>query len=121
MRFYANTCAITRGEAGLGTQYLEKGDLSSAQIIADLMLNNYPNYVSAMHLNGNIWHKRLTSELDEARSKRLRLTPELKKRFDDYLQNNLDWFERAEKLGWQEPPSDYDERYLKMIEDEKGK
>ena len=106
---------------GLGTQYLEKGDLSSAQIIADLMLNNYPNYVSAMHLNGNIWHKRLTSELDEARSKRLRLTPELKKRFDDYLQNNLDWFERAEKLGWQEPPSDYDERYLKMIEDEKGK
>ena len=104
----------------LGTLYFEMGDLANAYRVGNLMLKHYPNYVNAMHLQGNVWHKRLTSEIDTVRIKRIRVTPAMRAKFDRYLAQNLGWFEKAEALGWHEPPSDYDERYLKMIEEAKN-
>ena len=31
-----------------------------------------------------------------------------------YSQNHL-WFEKAEALGWQDPPADFDQKYLESI------
>lgn len=102
---------------GLGFEYFAKGDLVSAKKIGDLMLEHYPKYVTAMHLQGNIMRAHMKRLIDNVRMGFIQDTPALRSQLDAMLEKNLAWFEQAELLGWQEPPRDYDERYLKMVEE----
>lgn len=102
---------------GLGVEYFVRGDLVSAKKIGDLMLEHYPKYVTAMHLQGNIVRAQLKRVIDNVRMGFIPDTPGLRSQLDAMVDRNLAWFEKAESLGWQEPPRDYDERYLQMIEE----
>lgn len=102
---------------GLGTQYMLSGDFETAHKIADTMLEHYPKFVTGMLFKGSIWHQALMRELAILKINNQRVTTQNKKHLDELLANNLSWFEKAEALGWREPPADYDQRYLNMIEE----
>ena len=110
------TLAVMLGElARHCSESTRNSDFDKAFELTGLMLEHYPNYVAAMIIRGNTWRNILHRDLKAFEAKRMRMTPPVRKHFDELLLRNLRWYEKAESLGWHEPPRDYDERYLKMV------
>lgn len=82
--------------------------------VADLILQHYPNYAYAMIKIGNGYSK-LLSEKVTAASEKGSYTPEEKQQMDSLYQQNLHWFEKAEKLGWQPPSQEENAAYIRSI------
>ncbi len=111
--------AVTVMLTELARHYSEKGTLNSdfdkAFELTGLMLEHDQKNIAAMIIRGNTWRNILHRDIEAFKAKRIRMTPPIKKHFDALLARNLKWYEKAEALGWREPPKDYDERYLKTI------
>ena len=90
-------------------------DFNKAFELTGLMLKHDPKSIKAMLIRGNTWSNILRRDLKTFEAKRMQMTPPIKKHFDTVLALNLKWFEKAEALGWREPPQDFDERFLKMV------
>ena len=41
--------------------------------------------------------------------------------YDGLLKENLEWFKKAESLGWREVTKEFDEKYLQMVNKEINK
>lgn len=94
---------------------LEDIQFNTGLKLTDSMLKLDQNNVTAMIIRGNIWRNILYRDLDAFKLKKAPFTPAIKKHFDELLSRNLKWYEKAESLGWQEPTKEYDEKYLKMV------
>ena len=90
-------------------------DFDKALELTSLMLEHDPKNISAMIIRGNTWRNVLHRDLKAFEAKKMRMTPQAKQHFDALLSRNLQWYEKAESLGWREPTKDYNERYLKMV------
>ena len=103
----------------LAKYYSNKSQLNSdfdkAFELTGLILKHHPNNVSAMLIRGNTWRNILARDLAAFRTRRVTMTRPIKKHFDELLARNLEWYSKAETLGWREPPKDYNDRYLKMV------
>ncbi|MFN3712017.1 MAG: transglutaminase family protein [Alcanivoracaceae bacterium] len=98
------------------SQSTEDSDFDKAFELTSLMLEHYPNDVTAMIIRGNTWRNIMYRDLKTVEKKGIKqMTPPMKKHFDELLARNLQWYEKAESLGWREPPKEYEERYLKMV------
>lgn len=94
----------------------ENADFNKAFELTSLILQHQPDNVGAMIVRGNTWQRILTRDLKRFEEKKVKMTPAIKKHFDELLSRNLMWFKKAEFLGWIEPSSEYDTKYLKMID-----
>lgn len=98
--------------------YLDDNQFKRSFEVTELMLAHYPKAVSAMLIRGSTWNKILLRDLDATKKKGIKNpTPEMHQHFQALLDRNLKWFNKAEALGWREPPKDYDKRYLKMVKE----
>ena len=108
--------------SGLARQYSQgktNAEFNKAFELTDLMLKYYPGNVTAMIVKGNTWRNILMRDLKAFEEKRINMTPRIKKHFDDLLAQNLKWYGKAESFGWQEPSTESESRYLKMIAEAK--
>lgn len=105
--------------SGLAKHYSERSqessDFDKSFELTSLMLEHYPNNVTAMIIRGNTWRNILYRDVKAFKKKRAAMTPFIKKHFDALLSRNLQWYEKAESLGWRQPSKDYDAQYLKMV------
>jgi regulator of sirC expression with transglutaminase-like and TPR domain len=103
----------------LALLYSEKSqkdeDFEKAFELTSLMLEHDPQNVQAMLIRGNIWRNILHRDVKTFENMKIGMTDPIKKHFEGLLMRNLKWYEKAESLGWQEPPEDYNEKYLKMV------
>jgi regulator of sirC expression with transglutaminase-like and TPR domain len=98
------------------SQSTENSDFDKAFELTSLMLEHYPNAVTAMIIRGNTWRNIMYRDLKAVEQKGIKqMTLPMKKHFDELLARNLQWYEKAESLGWREPAKEYEERYLKMV------
>lgn len=93
----------------------DSSDFNKAFELTNLMLEYHPKNINAMIIRGNIWRNILRRDLEVFEAKNMRMTPKIKEHFDALLSRNLQWYEKAESLGWREPAKDYNERYLEMV------
>lgn len=108
--------AITFMLYEIGKKHLSNGHYDKAHQVADLMLKHHPKLVSAMLLKGNIYSRQLSQELAYLKANNLPITPAIRQRLDPIYSQNLAWFSKAEALGWREPSSDFDKKYVRSIE-----
>jgi regulator of sirC expression with transglutaminase-like and TPR domain len=100
------------------SQSTQNSDFDIAFELTALMLEHYPNNVTAMIIRGNTWRNIMYRDLGAAKKQGIKqMTPPMKKHFDELLARNLQWYDKAEALGWREPPKDYDVRYLQMVKE----
>lgn len=90
-------------------------EVSKALGLTKQILSHYPNHINAILARANAWALMLRHDvrLFERQGKSIH---QVKAHLDKLLALNLQWFAKAESLGWQEPPADYDQQYLKMVE-----
>lgn len=82
--------------------------------VANVILKHYPKYVYAMLKVGNAYSRLLQEKIRFARAKGT-VTPIEKTAMDHLYAQNLAWFEKAEKLGWQPPPKSAETQYLNNV------
>lgn len=105
--------AITDMLMTVAQHYREKQDYQNVLLITDLVLEYDPKSVSAMLSKGNIYW-RISQDYLRAHGYKLNQTENNHYRSLTY--NNWLWFNKAQALGWTEPPKDYDEKYMAMIQ-----
>lgn len=87
-----------------------------AEQVADWMLELYPKHVDAMIHKGNIHYIKSQKLLYESTIDGKPLTEPVKRQLNLLTLKNLGWYERAEGIGWREPPPNYEQEYLESIE-----
>lgn len=100
----------------LGRKYMHQGDYENALKIADLALTHHPKLPKAMLLKGNVYNHLLQNELARLKSINQSIGQEQRQYLDPLYEQNLAWFNKAEILGWRQPPPDFEERYKASIE-----
>ena len=100
----------------LGRHYMHKGDYIKSHYIADLALSLYPKLPRAMLLKGSTYGLQLEESVTKVNQSGKPLDIQTRQKLDLLVEQNLAWFEKAEGLGWREPPPDADEKYLQTIE-----
>ncbi len=90
-------------------------DFDRAFELTSLMLEQDPKNITAMLIRGNTWRHILNRDLKAFEQKKVRLTPPVKNHFEALLSRNLQWYEKAELLGWRESTKDDEERYLNRV------
>ena len=104
---------------GLAQRYsersLENEDFNRALELTFLMLELHPENITAMLIRANVWHNILMRDLDNYHKMGSPQIPGAQEHFDTLLGHNEKWFIHAESLGWREPPKDYDQKYLDMV------
>jgi regulator of sirC expression with transglutaminase-like and TPR domain len=100
----------------LSRHYMHKKDYENAEKIANLALSHHPKLTRAMLVKGNIYSLLLQNELARLKSINQPIGVEQRRYLDPLYQNNIAWFEKAEELGWRQPPPDFDEKYKQSME-----
>ncbi len=98
----------------LSEHFERQGQWQKSIGVAELILQQYPNYAYAMIKIGNGYSKLLSEQVAAAKVKGS-YTPEEQKKMGSLYQQNLHWFEKAGKLGWQPQSQDENKAYLKII------
>jgi regulator of sirC expression with transglutaminase-like and TPR domain len=102
--------------------YIENQEFEKASQICDLALKYYPKYAYAMARKGNALAHILNSKIKSKGYKRKQDIPDDERKiYDGILKENLNWFKKAESLGWQEITKEFDEKYLEMVNKEINK
>lgn len=104
----------------LAEYYFELGEFEKAITIADLTLQYYPKDVDAMIMKGSAYYRLIGKYYGEYRSPG-EIPPNRRGYFEYLSKNNLQWFAKAEALGWREPRKGDDEKYLRSIKEAKSK
>ena len=98
----------------LNESFEKQGKWQKSIDLAKLLLNVYPQYAYAMIKVGNGYSRLLNAEISKVKIKGSYTLAE--KQHMDYLyQQNLQWFAKAEKLGWQMRPQEENNDYLNTI------
>ena len=98
----------------LSEHFEKQGQWQKSIDIAALILEYYPNYAYAMIKVGNGYSKLLSQKLAEVKAKGS-YTHEEKKGMDKLYKQNIQWFEKAEKLGWKIPSEQENDEYINSI------
>ena len=98
----------------LSEHYANQKEWQQSIEIAKLILQNYPNYAYAMIKVGNGYARLLAQKVKEAKENK-GYTIKDKQLMDALYQQNIHWFEKAEKLGWQMPSQQENSNYLNSI------
>ena len=98
----------------LSEHYAIKKQWQQSIDIAKLILKNHPNYVYAMIKIGNGYSRLLALKIKEARENK-GYTAKDKQQMDELYKQNFQWFEKAEKLGWQMPSQQENSNYINSI------
>ena len=98
----------------LNELYEKQGKWQQSIDLAKLLLRYYPKYAYAMIKIGNGYSGLLDEKVSIAQANGS-YSIEEKKQMDDLYQQNIHWFEKAEKLGWQMPTQEENENYLNSV------
>ena len=115
-KVYMQSLSNKQAIAVLRRHYMHKGEYEKALQIADLALSHHPKLPRAMLIKGNVYYQLLQGELTRLKSINQPIEVEQRQYLDPLSEQNIAWFEKAEKLGWREPAPDFDERYKQSIE-----
>ncbi len=99
----------------LAEYYMQKKQYKKAWAISDLSLKYYPKYVNAMLRNGSAFYRMLQEYFINKYPNPNDIPQDQREAFHFLSNGNRYWFEKAESLGWREPPKDQDEKYLKTV------
>lgn len=97
------------------TYISRKGQVDQGMALADLSLRYDPQSVDAMLIIGSGHYKKLEAFMKKYPKKSM-IPPEELKDFEFASSSNIEWFKKAEALGWVEPPKEFETNYLAMIE-----
>jgi regulator of sirC expression with transglutaminase-like and TPR domain len=95
--------------------YSSTGKLERTIAIADLVLEHYPRDVDAMLHKGNAYYLLLKRDFLKRYPTPRDIPIEGRSRFRALERDNRLWYEKAEALGWREPDTGADRRYLEMV------
>ena len=98
----------------LSEHFEKQGQWQKSIDIAVLILEHYPNYAYAMIKVGNGYSKLLSQKLAEVKAKGS-YTSEEKQGMDKLYKQNIQWFEKAEQLGWKMPSEQENDEYINSI------
>lgn len=99
--------------------FVEQGEFEKAIALSDLILEYYPKSVQAMVTKGSA-HYALMNKYYAGKYRSPDEVPDrLKGHFQYLSQNNVQWFAKAEALGWREPKKEDEEKYLQKISQER--
>jgi hypothetical protein len=100
----------------LGRKLMKEGNQKDAMQIANLILEYHPKLIDGMLLKGNIYYFALQRKLKEAEKNNWPITGILKRDLDEFSEQNILWYEKAEAMGWREPAEDFNKKYAASIE-----
>ena len=98
----------------LNESFEKQGKWQQSIDLAKLLLKVYPQYAYAMIKVGNGYSRLLNAEISKAKMKGS-YTPAEKQHMDYLYQQNLQWFAKAENIGWQMPTQKENNDYLSTI------
>lgn len=95
------------------------GQVDQGMALANLSLRYDPQSVEAMLIIGSGYYKKVAAFMKKYPKKSM-IPPDELKDFEFASNSNIEWFKKADVLGWIEPPKEFDEKYLAMIEQVKS-
>ncbi|NRB24424.1 transglutaminase family protein [Shewanella sp.] len=98
----------------LNGSFEKQGKWQHSIDLAKLLLKVYPRYAYAMIKVGNGYSRLLNIEISKAKIKGS-YTSEEKQHMDHLYQQNIQWFAKAEKLGWHLSTQEENDNYLNAI------
>jgi regulator of sirC expression with transglutaminase-like and TPR domain len=104
----------------LAEYYFEQQEFEKAITITDLTLEYYPRDVEAMVRKGSAYYQLLAKYYLEKYRSPDEIPDRAKGHYQYLSQNNLQWFAKAEALGWREPSKEDDEEYLQKVSQERN-
>jgi regulator of sirC expression with transglutaminase-like and TPR domain len=99
----------------LAEHYFEQLEFEKAITLSDLTLEYYPRDVEAMVRKGSAYYRLLGKYYLEKYRSPDEIPIRAKGHFAYLSQNNLQWFAKAEALGWREPSKEDEEKYLQKV------
>jgi regulator of sirC expression with transglutaminase-like and TPR domain len=105
----------------LAAYYRTQKEYETVIEISGLALKYYPKNVTAMLQAGGSFYKILQRDYLSKYPNPNMIPANEKQRFKYLAGNNRGLFAQAEKLGWQEPPKNADEKYLDIIKSASNK
>jgi hypothetical protein len=104
----------------LAEHYFEQREFEKAITITDLTLEYYPRDVEAMVRKGSVYYRLLAKYYLEKYRSPDEIPDRARGHYQYLSQNNLQWFAKAEALGWREPSKADDEEYLQKVRQERS-
>jgi regulator of sirC expression with transglutaminase-like and TPR domain len=98
----------------LSEYYAQQKQWQKSIDVSTLILKYYPKFAYAMIKIGNAYSKLLDEKIAIAGAKESALPAE-KAAIKQLNSQNLMWFDKAEKMGWQPPTQDSETKYLQSI------
>lgn len=95
--------------------YMARKEYEKAITIADLTLAYYPKYALAMVKKGSAYYGLLDRYYMRKYPDARQIPARLRGYFHYLSNNNIEWFAKAEALGWREMSEEDDERYLQAV------
>jgi regulator of sirC expression with transglutaminase-like and TPR domain len=96
--------------------HYQKGEYDKAIVISNLALDYYPKDVGAMTMNGTAYLRLLRKHFMDKYPSSDQI-PVAERGYFQYLaQNNAQWFDKAEALGWRQPSKEEDDEYLQNVD-----
>jgi regulator of sirC expression with transglutaminase-like and TPR domain len=105
----------------LAEHYFEQREFEKAITISDLTLEYYPRDVEAMVRKGSAYYRLLARYYLEKYRSPDEIPDRTKGHFAYLSHHNLQWFAKAEALGWREPSKEDNEKYLQSVKEAKNK
>jgi len=99
----------------LGEHFFKLGEYDKAIGIFEIVLSHYPKSVYAMLKSGGSYYRMLKKRFIEKYPDPNQIPVNQRKLFQHLGAGNRYYFSMAEKLGWREPPKDFDEQYLQKV------
>jgi regulator of sirC expression with transglutaminase-like and TPR domain len=103
----------------LAEHYFEQREFEKAITVSDLTLEYYPRDVEAMVRKGSAYYRLLAKYYLEKYRSPDEIPDRAKGHFAYLSHHNLQWFAKAEALGWREPSKADDEEYLQKVSQER--
>ncbi len=101
--------------------YAEQGQYEIVIELSELLLQQNPRDAELLTKKGSAYYKLLEQHYIK-RYPDPKLIPKNQQGYFRYLSdNNRFWFAKAESMGWRQPTSDYDEKYLQVVRKDAAK
>jgi regulator of sirC expression with transglutaminase-like and TPR domain len=104
----------------LAEHYFEQGEFEKAITISNLTLEYYPRDVEAMVRKGSAYYRLLGKYYLEKYRSPDEIPDRAKGHYQYLSQSNLQWFAKAEALGWRQPTKEEDEKYIQKVSQERN-
>ncbi len=105
----------------LTEHYLDQHEYEKTITLSDLILEHYPQDVTVMIRKSNAYYDLLHKYYVQKYSSPNDIPERARGHYLYLVQNNRQWAEKAQVLGWREPTKEEDEKYLQRIKEAKAK